>query len=275
MVLWQASINGLSKQGSLSTMIHTQIISSVMWNFKNPSMPKLHVLFKKEELDPARLQGKVVIVLDVLFASSTIVHAFAQGIDRIWPARDAGDAQRIAAHLQAPMLAGEYLAQGLPGFGPSTPLALADTGIRGSTLVYATTNGTVALHNAAAAAHIYVGALLNGAALVAYIARRHPQTQVLLLCAGSVDSFNLEDFYGAGHIATHFERIGGYALTDAALAAVLLYRGGDASTTLHSSRVGRIMQAHGLQHEVDYAAQFDTHDVVPELNNGCLRLAPA
>lgn len=238
-------------------------------------MPKLHVLFKKEELDPTRLQDKVVIVLDVLFATSTIVHAFAQGIDRIWPARDAEDALRIAAGLETPMLAGEYLAEGLPGFGPSTPLAFADTALPGSTLVYATTNGTVALGNAAAAAHVYVGALLNGAALAAYVARRHPQAKVLLLCAGSVDSFNLEDFYGAGHIAAHFERLGGYSLSDAALAAVLMYRGCEASTTLRASRVGRIMQAHGLQLEIDCAAQFDLHGVVPELNNGCLQLAAA
>ena len=46
-------------------------------------MPKLHVLFTKENLDPSRLQGKVVIVLDVLFATSTIVHAFGEGIDAI------------------------------------------------------------------------------------------------------------------------------------------------------------------------------------------------
>jgi 2-phosphosulfolactate phosphatase len=238
-------------------------------------MPTLHVLFKKEDLDRTRLQGKVVIVLDVLFATSTIVHAFAQGIDRIWPARDAEDALRIASNLQAPMLAGEYLAEGLPGFGPSTPLALADTGLHGATLVYATTNGTVALNNAADAAHVYVGALLNGAALAAYVARRHPQAQVLLLCAGSVGSFNLEDFYGAGHIAAHFERIGGYFPTDAALAAILLCRNCDAVTVLRASRVGRIMHAHGLQHEVDCAAQFDTHQAVPELSNGCLRLAAA
>jgi 2-phosphosulfolactate phosphatase len=246
-----------------------------MWNLENPSMPKLHVLFKKEDLDQGRLQGKVVIVLDVLFATSTIVHAFAHGIDRIWPARDADDALRIAANLESPMLAGEYLAEGLPGFGPSTPLALADTGIHGSTLVYATTNGTVALNGAAAAAHVYAGALSNGAALAAYVARRHPQMQVLLLCAGSVDSFNLEDFYGAGHIAAHFERIGGYSFTDAALAAILLYRSCDAATALRASRVGRMMQAHGLQHEVDCAARFDLHGVVPELNGGCLRLAAA
>jgi 2-phosphosulfolactate phosphatase len=246
-----------------------------MWNFENPSMPTLHVLFKKEDLDQNRLQDKVVIVLDVLFATSTIVHAFAHGIDRIWPARDADEALRIAAGLQTPMLAGEYLAGPLPGFGPATPLALADAGLQGATLVYATTNGTVALGNASAAAHVYVGALSNGAALAAHVARRHPQASVLLLCAGSVDAFNLEDFYGAGHIASHLERIGGYAPTDAAVAATLLRRNCDALATLRASRVGRIMQAHGLQHEVDCAARFDAHDAVPELSGGCLRLAAA
>ena len=238
-------------------------------------MPKLHVLLKKEELDPARLQGKVVIVLDVLFATSTIVHAFGCGIRGIWPARDADDARRIAATLDSPLLAGEYLAAGLPGFGPATPLALCDTGVEGATLVYATTNGTVALHNTAGAAHVYVGALLNGAALAAHVARRHAHAPVLVVCAGSVDRFNLEDFYGAGHVVNHFERKGGYALSDAALAALLLYRGCDADTALQASRVGRMMQGHQLRHEVEYAANRDTLDVVPELRDGCLQLAVA
>ncbi|MEO8367566.1 MAG: 2-phosphosulfolactate phosphatase [Pseudoxanthomonas sp.] len=238
-------------------------------------MPKLHVLFKKEELDRDRLRGKVVIVLDVLFATSTIVHAFGQGIARIWPARDVDDALRIAAKLEAPMLAGEYRAGSLPGFGPATPLALCDGGIAGATLVYATTNGTVALLEAASAAHVYVGALSNGAALAAHVAREHPQASVLLVCAGSMDSFNLEDFYGAGHLVAHLEPSGNYALTDAALAALLLYRGCDAGTALQASRVGRMMQAHALQHEVDCAAQSDIFDVVPELRDGCLQQVAA
>lgn len=236
-------------------------------------MPKLHVLFKKEEVDPARLAGKVVIVLDVLFATSTIVHAFGQGAAGVWPARDSDEARRIAAGLDAPLLAGEYLAAALPGFGPPTPLALAGAGLRGATLVYATTNGTVALANCVGAAHVYVGALLNGAALVALVAQRHPQAQVLIVCAGSLDRFNLEDFYCAGHLAAHFERSGGYVLTDAALAALLLYRGCDARTALGASRVGQLMRAHDLQHEVDCAARFDVLDVVPELRGGCVQLA--
>jgi 2-phosphosulfolactate phosphatase len=238
-------------------------------------VPKLHVLFTKEDLDATRLHGKVVIVLDVLFATSTIVHAFGEGVDVIWPARDAEDARCIAAELEAPMLAGEYLAGSLSGFGPATPLALAEARGRNVTLVYATTNGTVALKNAASATDVYVGALLNGAALAAHVMRQHPQASVLLVCSGSVDRFNLEDFYGAGHLADHFERSGHYDLTDAALAAMLLRRGCDAQTALDASRVGRMMTAHALQHEVDCASQADTLDVVPRLDDGRLHLVAA
>jgi len=238
-------------------------------------MPKLHVLFTKEELDPARLSGKVVIVLDVLFATSTIVHAFGRGIETIWPARDADDARRIAADLDASMLAGEYLAERLPGFGPATPLALADVSQDCASLVYATTNGTVALANALGADHVYVGALLNGAALVSHVIQQHPLSSVLLVCAGSVGRFNLEDFYGAGHLTAHFDRAGSYALTDAAQAALLLYRGCDADTALGISRVGKMMRTHGMQNEVDCAAQFDTVKIVPKLSHGRLQAAVA
>ena len=234
-------------------------------------MPKVHLLFKKEELDSSRLQGKVVIVVDVLFATSTIVHAFGRGIADIWPARDAEHASHIASNLQSPILAGEHLGISTPGFAPPMPLALAEVGLEGGTLVYSTTNGTVALIDAASAAHVYVGALLNGAALVAHVVRAHPQAQVLLVCSGSVDRFNLEDFYGAGHIAAHFERGGNYSLTDAAMAALLLYRGCDVDTALRASRGGRLIRQHDLQHEIDCVTQLDSHDVVPVLSNGCLR----
>ena len=45
-------------------------------------MAKIHVLLKKEELDRERLAGKTVIVLDVLFATSTLVAALGHGATR-------------------------------------------------------------------------------------------------------------------------------------------------------------------------------------------------
>lgn len=228
-------------------------------------MPKLHVLMQQEALDPARLQDKVVIVLDILFATSTIVHAFGEGVASVWPARNHADAVRLGANCTDAVLAGEYLADALPNFATAAPLALGSLGLRGRRLVYSTTNGTPALHRASAARHVYVGALLNGAAVVAHVARTHPEAPVLLLCAGSQGRFNLEDFYGAGHLVTHFSRLDGYRCSDAALAAAMLYRNNDARSTLLASRVGRRMQALELQREVEYAAQCDIIAAVPQL----------
>jgi len=238
-------------------------------------MPNLHVVLTKESLDASALAGKVAVVLDVLFATSTIVHAFDQGIECVWPARDADEARRIAADQNTPLLAGEYLAKDLPGFGPATPLALCAQGVRGARLVYATTNGTVALNTAATAAQVYVGALTNGKALAARVTSAHPDASVVLVCAGSMGMFNLEDFYGAGHIAAHLQAYGQYTLTDAARAAVLLAQSHDSAIVLGQSRIGRLMRERHLQHEVDHAARLDVSDKVPCLDKESLRVVTA
>ncbi len=236
-------------------------------------MPKLHVLLKREEIDPARLEGKVVVVLDVLFATTTIVHAFSKGIAGIRPARHREDAVRLADQVGRCLLAGEHMGRMIPGFAPATPLALAaharaNHALDGSEMVYCTMNGTQALVAVAQASHVYVGALINGKALAALVSIQHPQAPVLIVCAGTLDRFNLEDFHGAGHIVAHLMKIGDYALTDAARAALHAYQGCDSRTALFASRVGQIMQSQSFEDEVDYACQQDIVDVVPTLVSG-------
>jgi 2-phosphosulfolactate phosphatase len=236
-------------------------------------MPSLHVLLKKEDLNPTLLEGRVVIVLDILFATSTMVHAFAEGVEAIWPALNTEDANAVADGIGECLRSGEYLAEHLPGFAPAWPLLLARESLRGRKLVYCTTNGTVALRAATAASFAYVGALLNGAALVAHIRQAHPDASVLIVCSGSAGNFNLEDFYGAGHFVDLFEKHGAYELNDAARGAKLVRRGYDARTVLTGSRVGLMMQAKGLIHEVEYCAQLDILSVVACLDGGRLTRA--
>src|SRR3954462_10424441 len=104
---------------------------------------KLHVLTRKEELDSVRVAGKVVVVIDVLFATTTMVAALAHGASEVIPVLDeaAARAEEARRGAGACVLAGELYAETLPGFAHPAPLALIAHAIKGRPVVYSTTNG--------------------------------------------------------------------------------------------------------------------------------------
>ena len=232
---------------------------------------KVHVLTKKEELDSVRVPGKVVVVLDILFATTTMVTALAHGAKEIVPVVDASAARACAADFPGCVLAGELYAETLPGFAHPAPLALVAHGVQDKSVVYSTTNGTVAMTQAAGAARVYCGALLNARALVAHILARHERETILIVCSGSGNNFNFEDFYGAGYFVECLrEHVRDFS--DAAKAALALYRHAKGPEALLDCRVGRMMAARGLAHEVEFASRLDALPVVAALDDGRVRL---
>jgi 2-phosphosulfolactate phosphatase len=234
---------------------------------------KVHVLTKKEELDHVRVPGKVVVVLDIIFATTTMVTALAHGATEIVPVLDESAARSEAGAFaeNSFVLAGELYAETLPGFAHPAPLSLLKHGIEGKAVIYSTTNGTVAMAQAAAASRVYCGALLNTRALVEHILARHAGETILIVCSGSGNNFNFEDFYGAGYfvdcLAPHVRD-----LSDAAKAARDVYLHARAPGALLDCRVGRIMVAKGLAREVEFACRRDALPVVPALEQGRVRL---
>ena len=237
---------------------------------------KVHVLTKKEELDTVRVDGKVVVVLDILFATTTMVAALAHGATEVLPVPDEGAARKRGADFAegACVLSGELMAETIAGFAHPAPLALLEHGVRGKTVLYCTTNGTVAMSRAAGAATVYCGALLNAGRLVEHILAEHPRDAVLVVCSGSANNFNLEDFCGAGAFVERFARqLGeGADFSDAARAALGFYRHASLPQALLECRVGRMMQRRGLAREVEFAAREDAFPVVPLLRDGRLNL---
>ena len=57
---------------------------------------KVHVLLRKEDFNADRLTANVVVVLDILFATTTIVTALANGATEVIPAIDEHDARAKA-----------------------------------------------------------------------------------------------------------------------------------------------------------------------------------
>lgn len=236
---------------------------------------KVHVLFRRQDLDTVKLEGKVVVVLDVLFATSTMITALAHGAAEVVPALDGDGARAVAQRLRAGsyVLSGELLAETIDGFAPPTPLALLAHGLSGKTLIYSTTNGTVALKESSAAGHVYAGALLNANAVVKHIAAHHRDAEILIICSGSMGNPNLEDMYGGGYFVELIAReLGeGRDFSDAAIAARALCQSEAAESALLRGRVGQLMQQRGLTQEVKYAAQLSLLDVVPKLFDGVLK----
>ena len=232
---------------------------------------KVHVLTKKEELDSVRLPGKVVVVLDIIFATTTMVAALAHGAKEIVPVLDEKAARACAGDYPGCVLSGELYAETLPGFAHPAPLALVEHGVKDKSVIYSTTNGTVAMTQASGAARVYCGALLNAQRVVEHVITTHPKETVLIVCSGSGDNFNFEDFYGAGYfvecLLPHVND-----LSDAAKAALALYRHAKAPEALLDCRVGRMMAARGLAHEVEFACRRDAFPVVPALEQGRVRL---
>src|SRR5690348_10958662 len=92
---------------------------------------KIHVLTRKEELDSVRLAGKVVVILDILFATTTMVAALAHGAREVLPVLDETAARAEGARGKEGgfVLAGEFYAETLPGFAHPAPLSLLEHGI--------------------------------------------------------------------------------------------------------------------------------------------------
>lgn len=239
-------------------------------------MRKIHVLFRKEDIDPERIRNCVAVVFDVLFATSSIAAALYHGAKDVIPVKDGEEAQDVAKSLPEGswVLAGEKDGYTMDGFLHPTPLAMETERIRGKSVIYSTTNGTVAIRKAEQARSVYTSSLLNGEAVARQILADKGTESVVLICAGSKGSFGLDDFYGAGYLVDLLVRGNDkkWHLSDAAKAAqgfYATYPESDAAC-LRETRVGRFVSSLGLDEETVYAARKSILPVVPGLVDGRL-----
>src|SRR5699024_7215900 len=110
-------------------------------------------------------------VLDIIFATSSITAALEAGASKVLPALGLDEAREIGERL-APdswMLAGENNAEAFAGYRSYEPLALATPDMAGTQLIYATTNGTVALRQADFFERVYAASLRNASAVVRHL----------------------------------------------------------------------------------------------------------
>lgn len=218
----------------------------------------------------ADLHDRVVLVVDVLRASTSIAAALSNGARAVIPFEGVDEAITRARSLERSevLLAGERKMAPIPGFdlGNSPREFTADV-VHGKTVVMTTSNGTAALANSVGAAEVLVGAFANYSAVLAWLrAAARAGKSLTIVCAGTNGRFALEDAICAGRFVRGVARRGIQPeLGDAASVAAMIDRrmGADLTVVLRDSEHGRALIDAGLGDDVTYCAGLDTHPVVP------------
>jgi 2-phosphosulfolactate phosphatase len=216
------------------------------------------------------LHDRVVLVIDVLRASTSIAAALSNGARAVIPFEGVDDAIIRARSLEQSevLLAGERKMAPIAGFplGNSPREFTADV-VSGKTIVMTTTNGTAALYHANGAGEVLVGAFANYSSILTRLrAAARADKSITIICAGTNGRFALEDAICAGRFVRGVARRGIQpVLGDAATVASMIDRrmGADLPAALRDSEHGRALIDAGLGDDVAYCAMIDSHPVIP------------
>ena len=216
------------------------------------------------------LLDRVVLVVDVLRASTSIAAALHNGARAVIPFEGVDEAITRARSLERSevVMAGERKMAPIAGFQlGNSPREFTADAVDGKIVVMTTTNGTAALSATSGAGEVLVGSFANYSTALAWLrAAARAGKSITIVCAGSNGRFALEDAICAGRFVRGIARRGIQPeLGDAANVAAIIDRrmGADLVAVLRDSEHGRALIEAGLGDDVAYCAAIDTHPVVP------------
>jgi 2-phosphosulfolactate phosphatase len=237
---------------------------------------RIDVEFAAEDAFSAVKRNDLIIVVDVLRCSSSIVNAFANGVKAVIPTETLKEAFAQREQHSDCLLAGERKGRKPRGFDfGNSPLEFVQEAVEGRTLVMTTTSGTRALVRCRNAEHVLIGAFLNAEAVAnkaAEIAQKD-EVNVSFVLAGEKGLFSLEDFLCAGAIASMFPA-GGFDFSDEALAAVLGFEHVKDALIEHvmKSRHAKHLIELGFERDIELSCTLNRFDLVPVYRDGKVTL---
>lgn len=166
-----------------------------------PSTTTVSVHLLPSLIPTSGLKGQVVVVVDVLRATTVIVRALAAGCEAVIPCAEIEDAKRVVERLPRDqvLLAGERDGLPIPGFDlGNSPGDFVSEVCHGKTLVMTTSNGTRAILGCQEADRVLITSFANLGATSQVL--REERRPIHVVCAGTEGGVSLEDSVLAGAI---------------------------------------------------------------------------
>ncbi|MGQ9505100.1 MAG: 2-phosphosulfolactate phosphatase [Thermogutta sp.] len=248
-------------------------------------LPKINVYAVPSLVDPEELTTGTVVVIDILRATTTIVHAIAAGATAVVPCSTVEEARQLAEILQETddkptvLLAGERQCLPIAGFDlGNSPSEYRPEVVFRAVVILTTTNGSQAFRSCRKAQRVLVGSFTNATAVLKALFAE--TTAIHLLCAGTEGEFARDDTLFAGMLVDHLERKGGlrYELNAQAITARENWRNAFAppystgatlipvemlAAQLRNSVAGEKLVAVGMEDDILDAARIDAFSCLP------------
>lgn len=230
----------------------------------------IEVCFTPGEYEYFKGEYDIVVVIDVLRATSAICAAFDNGVKSIIPVSSLEEAMEYKE--KGYLVGAERKGEIVEGFDfGNSPFSYMREDFKGHDIVLTTTNGTKALNLANDAPIVVVGSLLNLDALCHWLEEQEKNT--LCLCSGWQDKFNLEDTICAGAICEYLISTGKFTSEeDSSIASKYLCMSAWVNPLgyLKSSSHRRRLKNLNLNEDIKYCLTPNQTDVIPILRDGRL-----
>jgi 2-phosphosulfolactate phosphatase len=205
----------------------------------------------------------IVVLVDILRATTTICTALANGAEAIIPVASHEEARRLKSQGFLVATEKDGVQLDFADYGNSA-FSFTRDAIGGKTLVYCTTNGTRALEMAKSASSIAIGAFINISAVTKWLAAQ--QKNVVILCSGWKNRFCLEDTLFAGALTARLLETGLFWTDcDSANASMDLWHlaEGDVLGYIEKAAQRHRLKKLGLDDVIPYSFACDQVEVVP------------
>jgi 2-phosphosulfolactate phosphatase len=220
------------------------------------------ILFKNID----SIEKKIVVVIDILRASSTITTIIDHGAEALIPVVD--EANALKYKNKDYLIGGERNGETISGFDfGNSPFHYKKNLVKDKTIVLTTTNGTRCVEMSSNASDVIIGSFLNLSAVANYL--KNKNKDIVLFCAGWKNKVNLEDSLFAGALA---KKLTNAHLDDSTLLCMDAFEvsGKDLFKTLHKSNHFQRLEKKGVIKDIEYCCKLDTTNIVPILKDGLI-----
>lgn len=228
-------------------------------------MQEVEVIFSPALIPFYNIKGKIAVVIDILRATTTICEALQNGARAIIPVESTDEAKRYQS--QGFLTAAERDGLVAEGFElGNSPHSFTKEVVNNREVVITTTNGTRALLLCKDAEEVLIGSFFNLKAICEYVMKQ--DKDLVLVCAGWKNKFNLEDSVFAGAVISG--TMPHYTIdSDAAQAALQLYQQGEQSleSYLENCNHARRFAKLGI-HDLSYCLELNKTTFIPEYREG-------